>query len=304
MNISQNSRAKNLVIPWARNKNGEPQRAGDPSLKRGLSCECRCPNCDDQLVHRNGAIKRPHFAHYSKQPIQSCFESSIHLAYKNAFLGTEGSTFKLPTTPEPTAMGKEPWRMDPDLTVACVSIEAPIQLPEGTSRIADVIIIAEDGRHLAIEIAVTNPKDEEYSKQMESISLPAVEHRATVQDPDDEIPSPAEILRQAHWLWEPYSGPLQESMEARRIRDKFLVAETQLQGSNRMTQTAALQARQDPLSTYKKLSLIERILNQIDPVDDVQKSEQKSLKDRISNGLSITHGWVEATEKKKYQDLN
>ena len=303
MSIEKKSRKRNLTIPWARNQNGEPQKAGDPNLQRGLACGCKCPNCDDQLVHRHGSLKRPHFAHYSKQPTQSCFESSVHLAYKNAFLGTEGSRLKLPQTAEPTAMGKETWRMDPDFTVASAQTEVLVELPDGTQRIADVMITGEDGRRLLIEIAVTNPKDEIYRNQMKSLGLLAVEHQAKVSDPNDEVPSAEEILVQSTWLWEPYSEPLRESKEARRVRDSFLTYETQIQAAARTIQSIALKARENPVSAHENLTSINRLVAEIHPNDDFQKRERESMQARIDKGLVTMHVWVEEAERGKYRDL-
>ena len=171
---------RTLRIPWARNQSGQPQKAGDPNLPRGLACNCRCPNCDDELQHKRGTKLRPHFAHHRKQATQPCFESSIHLAYKYAFEGTVGQTLTLPTAVEPSAMGPEPWLPNPEITVANVEIETSITLPDGSRREPDVLLTTEDGRQVAVEIHVTNAKELEYAKQMESVDILAVEHHATV----------------------------------------------------------------------------------------------------------------------------
>lgn len=294
---------RSLTIPWARNQWGSPQKAGDPNLRRGLDCCCRCPNCDDRLIHRNGKIKRPHFAHHSKQPTQSCVESSIHLAYKNAFLGTEGATLNLPVTPEPSAMGKEPWLMTPEFTVASATTEAIIEMHDGTKRVVDVLLVSEDGRRLAVEIAVTNPKDETYQSQMQAINMLAVEHQAAVNDPDHKVPSADQILAESSWLWEPYSGPLREARGANRTRYNLLTCETQIRPANRITQHAAEAARQDPYGTHMNLLAINKIIEQLHPVDQHQKQEWDALHSRVHKGLTVTHEMVEDAEKEKYRRI-
>ena len=294
---------KPLRIPWSRNQLGQPQKAGDPDLPRGLACNCHCPNCEDQLIHRNGSIMRGHFAHYNKQPTQTCFESSIHLAYKYAFVEAAGKTFTLPTTPEPSAMGTEPWRMNPQITVANVQIEAPILLPDGKRRVADVLLTCEDGRRIAVEVAVTNSKEPEYASQMESVGILAIEHLATVTNPNQEIPSAQQILVEATWLWEPHSGPLRESMKARQQRDRFLFAETQLASLNKATDKAASTAKSHPKDAHELLIGIAARVVELTAHDPVQQSTLSELRNRAGKGLAITHTRAHETEAHPFREL-
>ena len=193
--------------------------------------------------------------------------------------------------------------MNPDFAVALVDIEAMIELPDGTNRVADVLLTADDGRKIAIEIAVTNPKDESYPVQMEAIGLPAIEHEVKVTDPDEDIPSAALILAASEWLWEPHSAPLKESMNLRRERDNFLTNETQLQAAARMTQSAAEKARQNAYDTYQELSSIKRIVDATIPIEEAQIADKNLSVKRINKGLCFTHDLVEQAERKPYRDL-
>ena len=282
-----------LLIPWAKNESGKPQKAGDRNLPRGLACNCRCPNCDDQLEHKHGSKLRPHFAHYRKQATQPCFESSIHLAYKYAFEGTEGQTLTLPTTAEPSAMGPEPWLPDPEIKVTSVEIETSITLPDGSRREPDVMLTAEDGRQVAVEIHVTNAKEPEYAKQMESIGILAVEHHAAVTSPDDEIPSAREILVTATWLWEPYSAQIREAMVTSRKRDNLLLAEKEIISMQRRVSRAASTARKDPKQAGKILT---KVANEAESkaraMDDHQRLLMGALLERTKKGLQFTEGRI------------
>lgn len=49
-------------------------------VKRGLSCNCVCPGCGQDLVARKGELKTDHFAHHGNSPEhpESCAESALH----------------------------------------------------------------------------------------------------------------------------------------------------------------------------------------------------------------------------------
>ena len=278
-----------LAIPWAINAHGQPQGANDDSLPRGLKCACYCPHCHDRLIRRSGTKRRPHFAHYSKQPSEGCLESSVHLAYKHALVGIEGRTYVLPLTPEPTAWGSEPWRMNPTFTVAAVQIEAPIRISQGVDRIADVLLTATDGRRIAVEIAVSNPKEPEYSDQMLSVGVLAIEHHAQIRDPLARIPSPQEIIHGSQWIAEPYSGPLTEAKEARKRRDAFLKAELIFIALEKSIDRSAAIARPKPEEAFDALCAAAKALLSLGQPDERQTQMAETIAERIATGLQYTH---------------
>ena len=290
-----------LTIPWAINSRGQPQAANDDLLPRGLKCSCYCPNCDDQLIHRRGPKRRPHFAHYSKQPSEGCLESSIHLAYKHVLSRTVGRTYILPMPPEPTAWGSEPWRMTATFTVASVQVEAPIRISPDVERIVDVLFTARDGRKIAVEIAVSNPKEPEYSDQMLSAGVLAIEHHAQVRDPLIAIPSPQEIIHQSLWLAEPYSGPILEARAARVSRAKLLAAELTLIAVHNQVSRAASTAKQQPEHAFDQLSAAAiRLLDTV-PADDQHSQVADRLNQRIAAGLGFTHKRLHQKQFERFQ---
>ena len=292
---------KALAIPWAINSRGQPQAANDESLPRGLKCTCYCPNCKDRLIRRSGTKRRPHFAHYSKQPSESCLESSIHLAYKHALTGIEGKTYVLPLTPEPTAWGPEPWNMTATFTVATVQIEASIKISQGIERIADVLLTTTDGRRIAIEIAVSNPKEPEYTNQMLSVGVLAIEHHAHVRDPLARIPSPQEIIAGSQWIAEPYSGPLAEAKSARGAKDTLLRREMAYITLNQEVARTAALAKQQPVQAFDALCRIAPHAQGLAPSDEYQDKMDAKLSKPITAGLQYTHRHLHEQQFAQFQ---
>ncbi len=52
-----------MVFSWAEDANGRMVHVD--SVRRGLNCECSCPNCHEPLLARHGDIKAHGFAHHS-----------------------------------------------------------------------------------------------------------------------------------------------------------------------------------------------------------------------------------------------
>ncbi len=200
-------------------------------------------------------------------------------------------------------MGPETWRMNQQITIADVQLEATILLPNGKRRITDVLLTCSSGTRIAVEIAVTNPKEHEYASQMESVNILAVEHQAKVSDPDQEIPSAQQILSEATWLWEPYSGPLREAMTAKQQHDALLFTEIQIVATHRETQIAASTAKSDPKGSHHLLIGITEQVFELDGHDPYQQSSLNELHSRVLRGLAYTHTRVHEVEIQPFRNL-
>ena len=193
--------------------------------------------------------------------------------------------------------------MDPQITVTDVQVEATIPLPDGERRIADVLLTCTDGRRIAVEIHVTNPKEPEYAAQMESAGIHAIEHHATVSDPDQAIPSAQQILAEATWLWEPYSGRLRKSMEARRRHDRFLYGETQLVALTKAIGKAASVAKRYPQDAHEALLAVASHLVQLKTHDHDQQRTLAELRSRTQKGLAFTHTRAHEVKAQPFRKL-
>lgn len=65
------------LLTYALDSSGKMVHIG--SVKRGLSCNCRCPKCNDFLVAKLGRGRRqPHFAHQKDSDCQGFYTSALH----------------------------------------------------------------------------------------------------------------------------------------------------------------------------------------------------------------------------------
>lgn len=49
------------------------------SVEKGLSCNCRCPKCNADLIAKHGSgVRHPHFAHKNDSDCQGANESALH----------------------------------------------------------------------------------------------------------------------------------------------------------------------------------------------------------------------------------
>jgi len=203
---------QDIKIKYAKTANGDYIEAGDQNLPRGLACDGFCPECGDKLVHRYGPIKQPHFAHYSKHPTTSCYESSLHLALKWKILGTVGQKLILPTPEVAERVNPDIWRCDVHFVVKSALEEHTIDLPNGKQIRPDVLLTDARDREVIVEIAVTNPKDNHYIEQIKQNNLMAIEFRTDTKNDHANIPDGIEIVSKSRWLYEPpFSKDLRES---------------------------------------------------------------------------------------------
>ena len=141
-------------------------------VERGLACNCVCPDpkCQRPLVARHGTsgLVAWHFAHLGDaagiSPGCSGGETALHRFAKQYLCESVGKVFPLPDL---SGM----W-----ITAIRITKAAPEVAIDGTNRRCDVLIDglirrqvsdAWDTRaRLAVELAVTNPKDAAYIKEV------------------------------------------------------------------------------------------------------------------------------------------
>ena len=170
-------------------------------VQRGLACGCVCPDplCGRQLVARQGPKVAWHFAHYGETASRSIgcggVESALHRFAKQYISESLGKVFPLPKRSSAKLYGGYE---------GAIKIERALQefTVPGTARRCDVLIegfirkrpptprgqqcrwVPWDTRsEVAVEINVTNPKDEAYIEEVSRTGqLSVVELTLTPED--------------------------------------------------------------------------------------------------------------------------
>ena len=158
-----------LLLPVAIDNQGRWRTATE--VQRGISCNCRCPGCEESVVASRGTVRRAHFAHLSQTPcLRTCNETALHRLSKEIICGSVGKCLSLPNTrgynvrllsvQSEVALDAVPRRVD---LLADVSFESPKDKTSAGTR------------KLAIEICVSSRKDQRYRLEMKRANVPAVE---------------------------------------------------------------------------------------------------------------------------------
>ena len=296
------TRDRSLSIPWGIDGEGRARRAGDAALGRGLGCDCRCPTCGDRLVHRSGAVRRPHFAHHTKRPSESCLLGSALLAHQSGLLGLAGRVVDLPFPVDPMAAGAEPWLMDRRLAVESVELDVGFVLPDGDWQEVDAVLVGRDGRRVGVVVS-TKGSATGGRTWMESVGLPTLKCRMDEAVAAGEAPSSADMLAGAVWLWEPYSAPLREAMAAHRAKERFRGLESQLAACAGLLDFAWQTAGEDPLGAHGTLRFVDDLLGETEPDDELQRDGWRRLKAQFVGVWDVAHRLVEDTLLDEYRDL-
>jgi competence protein CoiA len=74
--------SRSVPIPFAVAAGGRLVVAHDEGVRRGLACDCRCPECHELVIARQGEARAWGFAHQSGSQCPGAYESSLHLAVK------------------------------------------------------------------------------------------------------------------------------------------------------------------------------------------------------------------------------
>ena len=69
------------ILTYALDAHGKMVYIEDVS--NGLACKCRCPQCQEPLIAKNGGeIREHHFAHVSGNECEGAYETAFHLLAK------------------------------------------------------------------------------------------------------------------------------------------------------------------------------------------------------------------------------
>lgn len=130
----------------------------------GLSCECICPACRQQLIARKGSIKIHHFAHYKSPDCFGGFETALHQMCKEIIFNNQ--TFTTPTLYYPGTH----YEIFEERKIPIDNV----QLEKKLGGIIPDIIIESKGKKLVVEIVVNNPVDDIKRQKIKSENIATI----------------------------------------------------------------------------------------------------------------------------------
>ncbi len=140
-------------------------------VPRGLSCDCRCVECEEPLIARQGSVREHHFAHASgREPCNSNHESLLHRYAKQCIVEAGGLLVPANAAAE-LALGLEIQQGRENLLVLpLIDVEPTIKDVR-----PDLVGFSEAGVGLAIEVAYSSFCDPEKIRRLAGLGLPAIE---------------------------------------------------------------------------------------------------------------------------------
>lgn len=140
-------------------------------VERGGACGCICLVCGDDLIVKQGDVNVWHFAHSSGGG-DSCNESVMHKVAKRVLIESRGKALYVPDAPSGHRWVVEDVRLEQWYEKAKRKPDALMRMSirdggkRGTEIVREVI---------AVEICVSNPKDDDYIRDMRVAGTSALE---------------------------------------------------------------------------------------------------------------------------------
>ena len=223
-----------VAIPFAEHPDWGIVGPRDLRLDNGLGAGVFCLGCSERLMLKRGKIKTPHFAHLPKSlaNAESCSETATHKRAKHVLANYRGTV-------------KVAWN-DWTFTLEIVLGEVECRLPNG--RQPDVLWHTNYDERIAVEVEVTNPKDEGYADDMATLRLPALEVKATpgwtATLGDDDLY--AKLMSDKRWVNEPVepfiqAEPPQSALDLACLEKKFRAAEQEKEADRERARAAELE---------------------------------------------------------------
>lgn len=158
-------------------------------VTRGLSCECRCPSCGEDVVARQGEVREWHFAHISTIECSNGAETALHLAAKQILLQHQGVSIPVRTVTESIRLA--------DGRTGTGEVSRPGVWLDFNDTDEEVsfgsirpdIVAALNNTYFFIEIAVTHFVDEQKKQLFYELNMPTLEI---------DLAS----LKETRWTWE------------------------------------------------------------------------------------------------------
>ncbi|MDR6524588.1 hypothetical protein J2789_007305 [Variovorax paradoxus] len=140
-------------------------------VERGLACDCRCAECGEPVIARQGDVREHHFAHSSNaQPCASSYESDLHRFAKRVIVEAGGLAVSVNTAAaRALGLGDD---LGPCVLLTCPSIEEEAVVG---NRRPDLLAATTTGVSVGIEVAYSSFCDLQKRRDYEDLCLPALE---------------------------------------------------------------------------------------------------------------------------------
>jgi predicted RNA-binding Zn-ribbon protein involved in translation (DUF1610 family) len=172
-------------------------------VTRGLSCECTCPSCGEEVIARQGEVREWHFAHASTVVCTTGAETALHLAAKQVILQHQGITIPGRTVTESLRLADgrsgtgEVTR--PEMWLDFNNVEAEMSF----RNIRPDIVASLNNTYFFIEIAVTHFIDEDKKELFYELNLPTLEI---------DLAS----IKETRWTWESLEETVLNSIDHKK----------------------------------------------------------------------------------------
>lgn len=171
-------------------------------VERGLACRCRCVQCQEPLVARQGQVRDHHFAHASnREACESNHETLLHWYAKQLIVEARGLV--VPMTRAAASMLGTSADNEVDILHAVGEVREEAFL--GDIR-PDVLVTADSGVMVAIEVAYSSFCDVVKAAAFATRGMPALEIdlRAFTPDQFDTALVKEAVIRSVgakRWVW-------------------------------------------------------------------------------------------------------
>lgn len=171
-------------------------------VERGLACQCRCVQCQEPLVARQGQVRGHHFAHASnREACESNHETLLHWYAKRLIVEARGLV--VPMTPAAAAALGASDGTSRGILHAQGDVQEEVYL--GDIR-PDVLVTADGGVVVAIEVAYSSFCDVVKTAAFAAKGMPALEIDLSAFTPDTFDPV---LVKEAvissvddkRWVW-------------------------------------------------------------------------------------------------------
>ena len=141
----------------------------------GLQLDVTCLECGEPLICRKGTVRVAHFAHQSQSESICTGETWLHSFAKQIIEESEGKSLRLPDMGAGGVSCKiDEVRLEHHLNELSKRVDAYVRLSIHYKSGGPAVVVASN-QWLAIEITVTNPKDDEYVSQFVDTDIPVLE---------------------------------------------------------------------------------------------------------------------------------
>lgn len=197
-------------------------------VPNGLACNCRCPQCHEPLIARNGGeIREHHFAHVSGSECEGAYETAFHLLAKE-IISQEKSVmvpeYRHNTRNDVDDDECQDFEIIPSEQMHFESIEVE-ERNDASDIQPDCVGVTKDGLRVLIEIFVTHRVDKDKKRKILRHGMNCVEIRVPRNIPLDRERLTQYLLndrKNRNWVNYPFADKLVEDRKESREKQEIV----------------------------------------------------------------------------------